>query len=277
MDSSRSDIVRSTLRLLEQNAGDIAAAGLTPSIIAMAVSALLCVGVILALRHVGALKRTFGAVAMALLSLNTLLIVVPAVGAGVAIPYSVDHAVALVSEHAEELHLETPVGLVLLAPLVEAFTRDGKDEDALELLEGPRGPSLAALKEGEARKLALERLTPEAIDTMLTKLRREVPIPDSRIPPRMVKMALDRGQRALVGSSDIYPDLLDALAPDGLILNPRLGARQVGKRFFEKHSLLVGQRALGNDAALLIIVALGQFVVFAGLFGGLGRAFKSAE
>lgn len=275
MGSTELAVIKRTLTLLESNAGDIASAGLMPAIIAMVVALMACLGVVVALKRLGTQNGTFRAVSVALLSMNMLLLVLPAVGVGVATPYAVEEAIDVLSAEAAELGLETPVGLLLLAPLVEVYTREGQDEAALERLEGPSGPTLTAFTDPAVRTQALDRLTPEAIEGVVSALRREIAIPDTAIPPRLVALALDRGQAALTRSADIYPDLLDAMETAGPRLAPRQAAQQVGRRFFERHAQTLGQRAMDNDPIALIIFSLGQFLLLAAALGALGRLVKA--
>jgi len=233
-------IIRAAVELLLQHKSEVIGAGLTAGVIAGLLTVAVGIGLIIALR-----RRGFGRAGTVGLALATALAAV-GMGTTAAIPGCVERATEIVASHSTELRLDAPMGMLLLAPVVDAYTDEGRDGQAVDDMHGPHGVDLAVIARPMNRTQLIARITIEQLKRSAKTLRRELRVPQTRVPPRLIRRVLDSAQRAFIASPDIYDDLLGALTPsaDGQ-LGVRVGAAQVGRRFFETHAPTVALRGLG--------------------------------
>jgi hypothetical protein len=271
------DFARPTINLLVANAREIITAGIGSAIVAALVfAALACLTVFwLHKRH-----WLRGRVVLTMLAVTGLLGCI-GVGGLFAIPAGVERATEIVASRSAELKLNTPIGRLLLMPVVDAYTEQGSNGRAIDDMHGPVGLDLAVLVKPDVQAALGSRIDEEQMSRTAKGIRREIRVPSSRIPPRLIRHTLDSAQRSFAQSSDIYGDLLTSLVldEDG-VLPVRMAAGQVGRRFFANHANEAALRGLGNDHRWFALVCLVPFMLMLGfstLFGALSFRRNSAQ
>ena len=223
---------------LRANFWAIAGAGKVPFLLGVLLALAFMVPLLVLSWHRRWLSGRWGAFAVAVLALLGLG-ASAAIGGLTAGPACAERAVFGLGERADDLGLVEPVGTALLVPVVEAFTRDGTDDDALLALERRGfGIDLAPLTRPYARERVRAGLDAQRLRRYYDRrISPRVAVPLAKLPSVAREWALEAIQDEVEPLAAALPGLAESLELDADgHLQAADAMAQIVPRFLERYA-----------------------------------------